>query len=295
LVVILVVVYADLPNNNIGGGLFSLGNTQSEVYQYFNAEGPSTRLHGFSAGDYGQTFTVSSGITCYYNKTSPKLAVQNTNLGHLASLRGHALADSDGNRVYLDGKQFTMTMTSANSNNIPGTNLTWMCTFTVNGATVTFRLSAVIWSGTGLVNVDGYSFNVIPGDTKTTYYILGWPFKTTASRLVYSTFLNSDQTNQQLLGNTALSVGVKYVMGSTTYTVPLSSYVDGTFANINASLWVDGTIGNTIQALAAFAFQKGHTVLYDPLTTFATSGALATPINMLLIIVAGLIALVALY
>jgi len=283
-------VLCDPPNNNIAGGIFSLGSTVSEVYTYFNPEGPSTRIHPYNVNDYGMSQTISSTITCYYNSTFPKVAVVYSS-GKRFTLQGHALVDSDGNKAAYESTKFTLTTATVTMGTVTGFNLTYATTFTVNAIAVTFQKSIVVWMNSGSVTVDGMTFSVLAGDTKTTWSIVNWPFQTALSRLIYAVFVNSNGAGAALQAYASGDLGYKYSLGSMVYTVPLTAYNNSNLVSINGSMWIDGTSGTTIQSLTAYAFPKSTHILYDPLST--VSGALSVgPVTLFILAVVLILSIV---
>jgi len=287
-----VLVMCDPPNNNVAGGVYTLGSTTSEVYTYFNPEGPTTRLHPYNVNDYGQNIVVSTSIKAYYNQTFPKVAIVQSD-GKRFTLQAHALVDSDGRKITFELQTWTLVSAAVTNNGVTGQNLTWSSSFTVATVTVTYSMSTVVWSGSGLVTVDGLSFNVVAGDTKTTYVIKNWPFVSSGSRLIFATFVGSNGNAVGLTQAQAGDVGAKYTLGKATFTVPVDCYLANVLSTINSSMWIDGTSGDSIQALSCFAFAKSSSILYDPLSTLsvATSGAVASAISFLSLMAAMVLAL----
>jgi len=290
LVSLLSVVLCDPPNNNVGGGVFSLGSTTSEVYTYFNSEGPSTRLHPYSTANYNNNFAVSSAITCYYNSTFPSVAVVDNANGKLFTLQGHRIIDSNLQNVNLTNLVFAFTKNAITVNSVTGVNLSYVSTFTVGANTVTYQNNFVVWTGSGQVTVDGLSFTVAVGDTKTTYIFTNWPFANNNTKLIYSTFVGSNGNAVGLVQPVAGGLGAKFTLGSVTYTTPVSVLLGSTNSNLNASAWVDGTTGNDVQALFAYAFGKASVVLYDPLSTLNNGAGTAT-VSLLTVLICMILAI----
>jgi len=283
LVSLISLVLCDPPNNNVGGGVFSLGSTTSEVYTYFNPEGPSTRLHAYNVNDYGNNFAVSGSITCYYNTTFPKIAVVGSN-GKRFTLEGHRIIDSNFQMANLTTKTFSFIKNAVTVNGVTGQNLSYSSVFTVGATTVTFQHNFVVWTASGQVTVDGLTFNVQVGDTKTTYIFYNWPFATNSTKLIYSTFVGSNGNAVGLVQPQAGGLGGKFTLGSVTYTTPVSVLLGSANSNLNASAWIDGTVGDTIEALFAYAFGKASTILYDPLSTL-NNGAGTVTVSLLSILI----------